>query len=166
MPAAKPTSLHKMQGTYRADRHGKRQEPQLSVSPVRMPKSMSLNSQRFWRKYHKILSEAGVLTEGDSVGLEAMAYHYDAMVQAYQDLRERGSLIKGDRGLVKNPSLQILRDSSTALYRWASAFGLTPVSRTKVDASEEDVITDFQAFLLNSPSARRNRQEEPGEIEE
>ena len=166
MPGAKPTSLHKLEGTYREDRHGKKQEPQLSASPVRMPKGLSLNSQRFWRKYHRILSEAGVLTEGDGVGLEAMAYHYDAMVQAYEDLKTRGPLVKGDRGLVKNPSLQIMRDSSASLYRWAGAYGLTPVSRTRVDAPEEKGITDFQAYLLNSPSNRRNRQEEQGEIEE
>lgn len=163
MPQAKPTSVHRLEGTYRADRHGKRQEPQLSASPIRMPKGLSANSQRFWRRYHRILSDAKVLTEGDAVGLEAMAYHYDAMVQAYQDLKERGPLVEGDRGMVKNPSLQILRDSSTALYRWAGAYGLTPVSRTKVEA-EEPGISDFQAWLLGSATRRQAWQNE--EIEE
>ena len=159
MPAPKPTSLHKLEGTYRGDRHDKRLEPPVSASPVQMPKGMSLNSQRFWKKYHRILSQAGVLTEGDALGLEAMAYHYDAMLLAYEDLKRRGPLVEGDRGKVKNPALQIMRDSSASLYRWAASYGLTPVSRTRVDAPEEKGITDFQAYLLKS-SARRNRQEE------
>ena len=159
MPTTKPVALHKLQGTARGDRHGTAASPPVRTV-LRMPGGLSPDGQRFWRRYYRILSEKGVLTEGDQAGLETMAIHYSIMLSAAADVQDRGHLVEGDgRGPVKNPSLQIMRDQSAALYRWCLAYGLTPVSRGRAGNSGADglVETEFEAYLRRGAERRATK---------
>lgn len=69
--APKPTALLKLNGTYRADRHGS-QLPEPTGKPSR-PEGLSTLAMQFWDAVIPGLIELGVATSVDQKQLEAMA---------------------------------------------------------------------------------------------
>lgn len=61
----KPTALHVVQGTHRADRHGELgTEPEdKPVSDLKPPKWLQADGRKVWRELAPIALEMGVLTE-------------------------------------------------------------------------------------------------------
>jgi P27 family predicted phage terminase small subunit len=106
---------------------------------------------RKWNELAPKLFDAGLLTELDGETLAVMCMHWAVMVEAIQDLRERGILVtgaRGDGGLVKNPSLQVLKDNSAAFDRYAAGFGMDPRSRAYVDSQPENEDDEFLKKIL------------------
>ena len=116
-----------------------------------MPRGLDTHGKRFWKRYRDLLGPDGanVLAEADGLGLEVMARLYSVFVQAAEDVRTRGPLVEGYRGgMVKNPALQLMRDSQAALYKWAVQFGLSPAARRAVDTvPAQDTPSEFELFL-------------------
>jgi len=106
---------------------------------------------RKWNELASKLFDAGLLTELDGEKLAALCMHWAVMVEAAQDLKERGILVEGAReggGLVKNPSCQILKDNSAAFDRYAAGFGMDPRSRAHVESQPWDEDDEFLKRLL------------------
>jgi P27 family predicted phage terminase small subunit len=61
-----------------------------------------------------------------------------AHAKACEILAKSAVLIKGIHGnLVRNPALQIQRDASRTMLRFAQEFGLTPSARTQIEVGAE-----------------------------
>jgi P27 family predicted phage terminase small subunit len=98
--------------------------------------------------WHRIIELMGdKLEKTDESALTLMCASFGAAYEALKDLNERGPLIEGDRGMVKNPANQVAREQGAQFKLWASEFGLTPAARKKLamsigaDSESEDLIT-------------------------
>lgn len=101
------------------------------------------------KMWHEMLLELGdKVVSLDRYALTLACAAYAAAEAALQDLNERGPLVEGDRGMVKNPSNQVGREQAAAFKSWCAEFGLTPGARKRLlfqlgkkDDDAEDLIT-------------------------
>ena len=145
-PKPKPTELKKVQGNP-----GHRPLNQAQPKPkmaVKKPRGMQPIAQRLWDEYVPELSRLQVLTGVDSAAFRLMAEHFGFAVQAAKLLQEKGLTVATDEGVKKNPLAQIFKDNSLAFKAYASEFGMTPSSRTrlKMPAEAEQLSLAEQLF--------------------
>jgi P27 family predicted phage terminase small subunit len=94
------------------------------------------------------LHRRGLLTEWDReafiVLCEAVAQHK----QACELVSGTNVLIKGYRSqLVKNPALQVVRDTSQTIRAYAQEFGLTPSARSSISIEGANDAADVFGIL-------------------
>ncbi len=145
----KPTALKVLEGRARCDRLLNEPRP-ASVTP-KCPAWLPREGKKKWGELAPKLEKLGLLTELDGEKLAAMCMHWALMVEAAQDLKKRGFLVssaRDDGALVKNPSLQILRDNSAAFDRYAGEFGMGPRSRSYIDLPVQDEDDEFLKKIL------------------
>jgi P27 family predicted phage terminase small subunit len=102
------------------------------------PEWLSKKAKSAWEQIAESLGSSVYAIDGLSLALMCTAY--GAAQDAAEDIAMRGPLIESrDRGPVKNPSLQILRDAGSTFRAFAESFGLTPGARKKlgIDLSDE-----------------------------
>jgi P27 family predicted phage terminase small subunit len=143
----KPISQHKLEGTYDASRHRRRQaEPKADgdLAEMKPPARLSKAQQALWRAVLKRAPKT-VLQVAD----------YDAVTE-YVDLLDRYEraiaaqavidahnpdlplLMRGANGIpVMSPYIRIIDRSLASLLRLQSELGLTPVSRARLGRPEE-----------------------------
>lgn len=85
---------------------------------------------------------------------------YAQTIADYKDnlafIVKEGWLVPGDRGLVKNPRSQIVRELRDSILAYSREFGLTPFSRAKLKTPGEkaaDPLGDFAACKDDPPTA-------------
>ncbi|MCP4426912.1 MAG: phage terminase small subunit P27 family [Chloroflexi bacterium] len=98
---------------------------------------MSKGAQKFWRDHASEMERISVLTGVDSAAFRLMAEHYTVALQAVAALQEDGLVVEGKDGQKKNPLAQIFKDNSLAFKSFATEFGMTPSSRTRLKVPEE-----------------------------
>jgi len=81
-----------------------------------------------WRRVVPILAASGTLGELARRGLQDYCLCVARLDEAEGDISERGLLVAGDRGRVKNPACQMAREYREALQRWIGILGLGPVT--------------------------------------
>lgn len=149
----KPTALKERLGNP-----GKRPlneaEPQPQSASTRVPHGLSAGAQKFWRGVAAELVRLGVLTVVDVPAFILMAEHYGMARAAVKELTlDSGKLkllILDQHGVDrKHPLLQVLRDNSAAFRSFATEFGMTPSSRSRlhIEPQEQD---DFMALLFGT----------------
>ena len=129
------------------DKHGNDIAPPLGdVDP---PSYLDPDAVAVWHRLAPSLAERGVLTAWDvdtfAVFVSAVVHHS----RAVRAVNERGVLVKQRSSQVKNPALQIARDSAATIASFAAKFGLTPADRAKLrletagDELDDDGIDPF-----------------------
>lgn len=138
MPRRKPTALKMLAGTARPDRM--RNEPKPKPIAPACPKDLPREAERLWKSLAPKLERLGLLTETDGPAFADMCLCWARLREAERDISERGLLVPGERGLVKNPAAQLAREYRAGLQKWAARFGLTPADRSALDlpADEDD----------------------------
>ena len=107
--------------------------------PPKPPDNLGEHGIRAWRFLWRRLVEMDLLAASDMVSLEMMCATYQVWYEASLAVKKHGVLIDGANGrLVKNPALQIMRDSDTAFHRWARAFGLAPTYAMQLGLIDDD----------------------------
>ncbi len=129
-PARTPTALAVVRGERR-DRINTR-EPIVPPGEVVAPDWLGDTARREWDRLAPVLIRMGVLTQIDrdalAVYCEAVA-HYQ---QAVEVIDRTAVLIRGQRGLVKNPAAQVARDQAAIIRAMARELGLTPSARAEM----------------------------------
>lgn len=144
-PAPKPSRLKELHGTGKAK--------SLEPKPVRVelpeaPAFLDEEGLRMWNKLAPELSRLGLLTVVDIEALAAACVSWSLAVQAAKAIQEEGIIVPDGAGRVhKHPGFQILRDSLATFKSFASEFGLTPSSRTRLSAEVEDDLSDLVSLL-------------------
>lgn len=136
---AKPTVLKVLEGTARPNAKAKEPQP-LPITPSR-PSFLSDEAVAEWDRVVPALERLGLLTEVDGANLAAYCESWAVFVAAAIDIRERGVLIPGQRGrgeLVRNPSVQTMRDAASSMRAFATEFGLTPQARARMVLPGDD----------------------------
>ncbi len=151
-PAPKPSALKKAQGTYRPDR-APRNEPEPTDNPLVCPSHLSETAQAHFWEIADELDAMGIAYRADSGTLAIMAEAYAFKKEAADNLNNYGVLIKGRSAgePVKNPSWQQWREAAATYMAAAKEFGLTPSSRTRIEAPEPKDIDEFAEYLAKSP---------------
>lgn len=108
-------------------------KPDISMQPGRAPKNpppgMSTGAKKIWRAL------AGQVPNLDPSQAEVLADFCHCLWELRLErnrLKREGTVIDTRRGPVKNPRMQAVRELRQAVQRYASEFGLTPVSAFKL----------------------------------
>lgn len=131
-PAPKPTKLRVLHGDKKSRIN--HEEPVPPEAPVTCPSWLSAKAKAVWRRLAPSLIARGVLTPWDADMFARFCVLEVLNRQALEDVEKRGTLVagrhKGEK--VKNPSVQIARDTGAQLLAIAGRFGLTPSDRSQV----------------------------------
>lgn len=131
----KPTAIKKLEGNP-GRRPLNEQEPQPGPASPDVPRGkLTKEGQKLWRDLAPRLIEMGVLTDVDLPAFEMMCNHYGLARDALKLINAMGLFVKDrDEQPRKNPALQLYRDNSQAFKAYLIEFGLTPSSRSKIEA--------------------------------
>ncbi|MFC0546921.1 phage terminase small subunit P27 family [Kutzneria chonburiensis] len=131
-PAPKPTALRLIEGD-RADRINPAEPIPRGLPPV-CPDGVSDDVRAIWDYTVAELDAMGTAAAADR---DALLCYCEAVVshrRASAVLANSAVLVKGIHGgMVRNPALQIQRDSAGIIRAFAQEFGLTPSARTRIE---------------------------------
>ncbi len=133
----KPTALKVLKGTERPSRKNANEAfPGISVPS--MPKHMSKEAGKEWRRITPLLLDLGLITEIDMAALTMYCVMWGNHVKAENMLRKHGLIITTPKGNDQvSPWVSISKHSMLAAHKFLVEFGLTPASRTKVSAAKK-----------------------------
>ncbi len=125
-PAPKPPQLALVRGQKKSRR---RTNPVPADRPIKPVRTLTGYAKTVWDRKAPDLIATKVLTHWD-VDLFTSFCEWAAIERkALEDVRKRGNLVQGERGKVKNPSMQIARDAGQQMLAIGARFGLTPSDR-------------------------------------
>lgn len=130
-PKPKPTDLKILHGA-RPDRINTRAPRPVRITPT-PPRWLGKEARAEWKRITPELERTGLLSQLDRAALITYCEAWQTLVEAQEEIHERGVLVQGYRGgVVKNPALQVARDSAQTIRGFCSEFGLTPSSRSRL----------------------------------
>lgn len=143
-----PTHLHKLAGSFRADRH--RTMTLTPGTPPDAPGWLSSIAKAKWVETAAALAAAGALTALDLDALAAYCECYATWREALETVRREGATFPTRSGLVKrHPAVAIVAQAGRELLAWSDKLGLTPAARQRMrfelPATEE--ADEFEALL-------------------
>lgn len=134
---SKPTALHKLHGTARADRNSRPDEPQ-PVGELRDPPDWLNESQRAGWQYAIEHSPPGLLKMLDrgALALWVEAEDRHRIASMTQSLLNKNStapfLIKGPDGMMMSPYVDIIDRAAKIMFRAIQELGFSPASRPRI----------------------------------
>lgn len=138
MTVRKPTEQKKLEGTYRADRAAKN-EPQPIVSMPECPEWITGEGRKEYDRIAGILVSTRVLTVADWSALAAYAHEFDCWVRAARRVEHEGSVLTSSKGgKYINPRVGIEAMHFKNMVKLMTELGLTPASRSRIEAQPED----------------------------
>lgn len=130
-PAGAPTQLRLLRGDQPC-RINDREPVARDVLPE-PPDSMTANVREIWHYTMRELKHMKVAAAADRDALACYCEAVAAHRKASEILAKSPVLVKGLHGtLVRNPALQIQRDSANTIRGFAQEFGLTPSARAGI----------------------------------
>lgn len=139
-PAPKPTAIRAMEGNP-GHRPFNDREPIAIPCEPEMPKHLNREARREWRRLAPILLAMRVLTDADGIALANLCQAYGTLIAAQRLMNKAskegrsGLLTKTPNGyLVQSPLLAICNRQMLLINAQLREFGMTPASRTRVDA--------------------------------
>lgn len=143
----KPTHLKVLQGNP-----GRRplpaDEPKLESCFPDPPGHLSEAARKHWNEVGGMLHETGILTALDADALAAYCELHVRWVEANEQIRKYGLVIKGPSGApVQSPYFKISAITFDAMKAMLVEFGMTPSSRARVKSTKpKEVENPFAAI--------------------
>jgi P27 family predicted phage terminase small subunit len=129
-----PTALKVLNG-MRPDRINDA-EPVPAEQEVRCPTWLKGDARGVWRKLAPDLVAKGILTFWDVDLFARYCWLASKTKELMLSVDADGLTIQGDRGQVKNPAMQLLRDTTSQMVTIGARFGLTPSDRGQLSMPE------------------------------
>ena len=163
----KPTVLHKLEGTYRKDRHGNGDEPVFEAGDAAAnPFNKKTQKVAFneWNRVAPNFLTLGLLNVASLQVFRAYCLAIWEKSEADADIAANGIYITeevfsratgeptGTR-TVKNPSLKISHDCARLAHRLLIEFGGTPATRARVQVKKDAVAGGKFRQMLAKPRA-------------
>ena len=129
----KPTHLKILEGNpgHRSVDTG---EPRPELQIPTCPAHLCPSAKAEWKRLAQQLHTLGIMTMLDRAALAAYCQSYGRWVEAERKLKETPTLLKLPSGYVQhNPLLTIANKQLELMHKYLSEFGLSPVSRSRVD---------------------------------
>ena len=97
------------------------------------PAFLSPVAKAEWRRMGRLLLDAGLLTNLDTVALALYCSAHAHYVEAEAMLQEHGSTTHGQRGgIVQSPYVAIANQAMAQMQRLLGEFGMTPAARSRI----------------------------------
>ena len=159
-PPPKPTRLKILNGNPGKRKINKR-EPIPAPGIPTCPTWLSAEAKVEWRRIVPRLSELQLLTRMDRAAFAAYCQAWAELREATRILEAEGRVLdekvwgrpdkEGDRedlGTKKklHPAVKMQRDAFTRVKQFLSEFGLTPASRSRFEAPQQEDVDEFQEF--------------------
>ena len=153
-PRSKPTHLKIIEGNPGKRPLHSRAPKQPSNRPI-APSWLSDDAKTEWRFIVPKLDAAGIITKLDRTTLAVFCEEVATFVEATEWVQSKGILVSGQKGeAVKNPALQIQRDSARLIATYSRMFGFSPVDRANMDggALNQNAAAALAHILSGEPS--------------
>ena len=128
--------IHYLKGNYRRDRHGEIEPMQglVIADDLEPPTFLGEREQVVWTRIVPQLAALGILADIDVYLIAAYCTQVVSMERANQAIEENeGEYIEHENGtIVKHPAVQVRRQAIETLNKIGSEFGLSPMSRVRV----------------------------------
>jgi P27 family predicted phage terminase small subunit len=130
----KPSAIKKAAGNP-----GKRKlnarEPRPVIGIPECPPHLDAVARQEWDRVAPLLIRVGCITPLDRAALVCYCQAWSRLVDAEQNLIKFGKVVKTPRGYpVQNPYLSISNAAMSTIERFATEFGMTPSSRSRINA--------------------------------
>lgn len=136
-PAPTPTAILAQRGSWRAKIRNT--EPIAALSCPKAPKGLNSRQRSLWKSYGEKLMALGVLTDNDSTALILLVNAHHDYELLHEHCLKTGIMVTGKDGhSVKNPAIAMKSDAWKNLLKICQEFGLSPSSRTRVNAIPAD----------------------------
>jgi P27 family predicted phage terminase small subunit len=139
MTVRKPTEQKKLEGTYRADRAA-RNEPKPEVMIPACPSWLTGEARKEYNRHAKMLVNLRVLTEADRLALAALIHEFSAWREAETMVGVLGAVLISEKtgAPYLNPWQNIASNHFKNMVKLMGEFGLTPASRSRIEAQPEE----------------------------
>lgn len=140
----KPTALKIVTGNP-----GKRplpeNEPKPKQADLSVPDGLSVEASKHWQVVARQLHDARILTELDTHALCLYCEAYSKWMEANNNIAKYGMVVKSPNGFpVQSPYLSISNKAFEQMKGIMVEFGMTPSSRTRVQAAElEEPVSEW-----------------------
>ena|ERR1022692_4558494 len=150
---------HKIQGTYRPERHGLNVRTSLTgaLTSITAPKFLSKVARQEWNRVCPLLAEQGILADIDQSLLASYCQMYAHWRSSEDDIAKNGLVITVESQTrtgrtskpVQNPAVRNSIQFHRSMVQTAVKFGINPLDRPRIEIPSDDIDeTDpFQAFL-------------------
>lgn len=137
----KPTAIKILEGNP-----GKRKlndrEPTPNKKAPPCPKWLEDEARKEWKRLAKALEAMGVLSEVDMAVFAAYCQAFGRWKQAESKITDNNLVFLTPSGYPQqNPYLSIAQQNMRLMHRFASEFGLTPSSRSRIIAGTESSVS-------------------------
>lgn len=145
----KPRAIKVLEGNP-----GKRQlnfsEPKPVKKAPRCPNWLEDEAKKEWKRMAKQLEHLGILTEIDMAAFAGYCQAYARWKEAEEFITKHGTIVKTPSGYWQQvPQVSIAQTYLKIMNKFCEQFGLTPSSRTRINADVNKVTeTDPMELLL------------------
>jgi len=153
-----PTALKTLAGNT-GKRAVNKSEPKFSGVPT-CPKHLDKAARAEWKRVSAELSICGLLTTVDRAALAAYCSAWSRWVAAEEQIAAQGLVIISPKSgyPVQNPYVGIANTSLDIMRKFATEFGMTPSSRSRISvesAQGGDPLADLQQEFDSDRDSRR-----------
>jgi P27 family predicted phage terminase small subunit len=149
-PPPKPSSLKKLEGTYRPDRAARSEFKPPEGAPA-CPDYLDSVARAVWDEHAPELVKAKILTIVDGPLFEAFCVNV-AMARRLQAMAQDEPTVTGSQGQIKlNPAAGEARQHWALARQLGAEFGLSPSSRSRIGTVGRDDQRDATADFLFGP---------------
>lgn len=145
----KPTGLKVLEGNP-----GKRKlndrEPKPNKTAPTCPRWLEDEAKKEWKRLAKKMEAIGILTEVDMAAFAGYCQAYARWKEAEEYLSAHGATVVTPNGYVQQvPQVSIAQTYLKLMGKYASEFGLTPASRSRLiaDAKPEAPVDEMDELL-------------------
>jgi P27 family predicted phage terminase small subunit len=150
---------------------GKRAVNRLEPKPTGIPacpRTLDKAARVEWARISKELLTLGLLTSVDRAALAGYCASWSRWVAADLQVQKYGAVIRSPKSNypVPNPFVSVGNTALSHVLKFATEFGLTPASRSRlhVDASEK-LVDPFEKFMAGIGAAEEMTTDEPTQNE-
>jgi len=143
-----PTAIKVLEGNP-----GKRplntNEPKPNKKAPRCPSWLEEEAKKEWKRLAKQMEQLGILTEIDMAAFAGYCQAYARWKEAEEFISKHGTIVKTPSGYWQQvPQVSIAQTYLKIMNRFCEQFGLTPSSRSRIVANDDDKESDEMELLL------------------
>lgn len=148
----KPTRLHLLHGNP-GHRKRNRSEPQPNICVPTPPTHVRGEALKEWKRIAPELEKLGLISKIDRAALAAYCVAYARWCEAEKELK-KGLIVVSPNGYpIPSPYVSIANRALKQIREFATEFGMTPSSRSRVQASPDRGKTPLGEYLGRGRSA-------------
>lgn len=145
----KPTNILHLAGAFKKNPKRLKErarEPQFAKGIGEPPDFLDAYGEEEWRRVVPDLEAAGVTSRVEATALGAYCQAVSRLRKAEAEIFRDGITIMTESGLKKHPAVGVAERSMVIIRAFASEFGMTPASRSKVKSKSgsDDVKPDAE----------------------